>query len=85
MRVVHLIARPGDARAWETAVRHEAAGHEVRVVLLQDAVTERPGTPLAVSACAADLEARGLGGRWPGLDYEGIVDLIYSAERVISW
>lgn len=97
MRIVHLIQRPGDARAWSAAVRHRAAGHDVRVILLQDAVLDRPEAvpaaaageagrgALAVVAGAVDLAARGLSGRWPALDDGGIVDLLYEAERVISW
>lgn len=99
MRIVHLIQRPGDVRAWDAAVRHRAAGHDVAVILLQDAVLDRPEAvpappaaageagrgALAVVAGAVDLAARGLSGRWPALDDGGIVDLLYEAERVISW
>lgn len=96
MHIVHVVTRPGDRRAWETAVV-QAAAHRVTVVLLQDAVLDPParGSALdapapgpggiAVLAGARDLEAYGLAGRHEAVTDEELVALLFAADRVMSW
>lgn len=85
MHVVHVIQRPGDGRAWETASAH-ARDHRVTVVLLQDAVIDPPGAPgVEVLAVERDMAARGLADRHAALGEEDLVDLLFRADRVISW
>lgn len=86
MHLVHVITRWGDRRAWETAAAH-ARGRRVTVLLLQDGVLESGPAPAGVEvvASARDMEAYGLAGRHRAVDDAGIVDLLFAADRVISW
>lgn len=85
MHLVHVIRRPGDDRAWASACAH-AGEHRVTVVLLQDAVVDPPGVAgMEVLAVERDLVARGLPDRHSAIDEEGLVDLLFRADRVISW
>lgn len=85
MHLVHIVIGPGDRRALDTAKQH-GSEHRVTVLLIQDAVLEPPGVVgTDVVAGERDLAARGLSGRHPSLSDEEIVDLLYDADRVISW
>lgn len=94
MHVVHVIQRPGDGRAWETARAH-AGEHRVTVVLLQDAVVDPPDPPdppgaagaagMEVLAVERDMAARGLPGRHEAIGEDDLVELLFRADRVISW
>lgn len=97
MHVVHVIQRPGDGRAWETARAH-AGEHRVTVVLLQDAVVDPPGAAgtadppgaagaagMEVLAVERDMAARGLPGRHEAIGEDDLVELLFRADRVISW
>lgn len=88
MRIVHLIARTGDARAWHAA-RFHAARCATTVLLLQDAVLD-PRLPAGepgpeVVASARDMAARGVAGRHPGAGDGEIVELLLAADRVVCW
>lgn len=97
LRTLHLISRPGDRRAWAAAARSSPSGPIV--VLIHDAVMETPGSvagylgdgghsPLAldqVVASGRDATRRQVAGRWPTIDYRGMVQLMAEVDRVISW
>lgn len=97
LRVLHLISRLDDRRAWAAA----AAGPGVAgvVLLLHDAVMETresvagyvaalghgQGSSTQVLASARDAQRRGVGDRWRTIDYREMVKLMAEADRVISW
>jgi hypothetical protein len=97
LRVLHLISRPGDRRAWACAVQGSSPGP--LVVLIHDAVMETPGSvaeylvdlgaprPVLdqVVASGRDASRRRVGDRWPTIDYQRMVQLMAEADRVISW
>lgn len=84
MSILHLLRNPDDTRALETARAH-AREHEVTLILLQDAVYLGPVSGVRTLACAADRAARPAAPACEEVDYDGIVRLIASHDRVISW
>jgi sulfur relay protein TusB/DsrH len=83
MSVLHLIRRPTDRLAFETAGRQ---GREATVLLIQDGVRaaahEGPG---AVYAAADDVQARGIKSAYPLVENTKICELIVGHERVFVW
>jgi len=83
MGVLHLIRRPTDRLAFETAVRQ---GREATVLLIQDGVrAEAPEGLGAVYASADDVQARGVNTTYPMVDATKIGELIVGHERVLVW
>lgn len=85
MRVLHLVRNIGDERAFATAVQQQRLGHEVTLLLLHDAVLSAPPFSGRVLACQDDLRARQLEGKYPTVDYDGIVRMISEHDKVLSW
>ena len=96
MKVLHLIRTLDDQRALATSQAQAAAGHQVTLVLLHDAVLSDLAFPGPVYAVADDVAARGGQLRQPSsasggsgwrqtVDYEAVVRLIEAHHRVISW
>lgn len=88
MKILHLVRCPKENYPFEIAgLQSCAGGHEVTVVLLQDAVMS--GHPdvdgVAVFSGHEDLDARGLPAIGGTLDYDGIVKKIFEADRIINW
>lgn len=84
MSILHLVRHPDDERAFQTAAAH-AAEHEVTVVLLQDAVYRGALPGVRTVVCEADLSSRQTSSECETVDYDAIVQLIASHDRVISW
>lgn len=85
MRLLHIIRDPHETLGLELA-RHQAGGHRVSLLLVQDGVLARPdGSPARVYALADDLEARGRLGAWEAVDYDGAVRLIAEHDKVYVW
>lgn len=87
-----------DSRAWSMCGRRQAAGVQVRVVLLHDAVLETEAgicrqlglpesapLPVTVLACARDAVGRGVGERWALVDYLEIIRLSSLSRPLICW
>ncbi|MEW6034857.1 MAG: hypothetical protein AB1603_08415 [Chloroflexota bacterium] len=86
MKVLHLVRELGDDRAISTLLRQCEEGHEITVVLLHDAVLDQlKEEGCRVLACEDDVRARGGRAGWPTVDYEGVVRLLFEADRVICW
>lgn len=88
MKILHLVRCPKEDYPFEIAgLQSGVGGHEVTVVLLQDAVMS--GHPavngVAVFSGHEDLDARGLPAIGGTLDYDGIVKKIFEADRIINW
>ena len=83
MGVLHLIRRPTDRLAFETAIRQ---GREATVLLIQDGVrAAAPEGVGAVYASADDVQARGVNTTCPMVDAAKIGELIVGHERVLVW
>jgi len=83
MSVLHLIRRPTDRLAFETAVRQ---GREATVLLIQDGVRAAAPEGLgAVYASADDVQARGVKTAYPMVNAAKIGELIVGHERVLVW
>lgn len=81
MSTLHIITDARDRLPLEAIERE---GGSTTILLLQDGVCAdvEPGN---VYACADDVRARGLESRHPLVDYDGIIDLLTSHDRVICW
>jgi sulfur transfer complex TusBCD TusB component (DsrH family) len=83
MAVLHVIRRPNDRLAFDTAGRQ---GREATVLLIQDgvrgAVPEEVG---AVYAAADDVQARGVASAYPVVEPVKICELIVGHDRVFVW
>lgn len=84
MKILHVIRRPEDRRALDSAKAH-FVDHEVTLLLLHDAVLDAIEFPGRIYAARDDLAARGWRRDYSPLSYEGIVALIFANDRVISW
>jgi hypothetical protein len=73
----------GDAYPMQVAADQRAAGDDVKIVLLQDAVLSCCGDANTV-CCKEDAEARGVGCGTQA-DYGQIVNMIFEADSVINW
>jgi len=83
MSVLHLIRRPTDRLAFETAGRQ---GREATVLLIQDGVRARAPEGLgAVYASADDVQARGVTCAYSLVETAKICELIVGHERVFVW
>lgn len=87
MKILHILRQKDDAYAWEMAeLQGQELETEVIVLLLHDAVFSSPNqSSLKIFACQDDILARGLGGRFPALNYSEIVQLIFDCDTVINW
>jgi len=83
MGVLHLIRRPNDRLAFETA---GLQGRTATVLLIQDGVrAAAPEGVAAVYASADDVQARGVNTAYPVVDAARIGELIVGHERVLVW
>ncbi len=81
MKILHIIRNPNEVLPVEIATSQSAA-HDVKILLLHDAVYSRPGLP--AYACAADAKARGV--TWHDcVDYAGIIKMLFEFDKIISW
>lgn len=85
LKILHLVRNLEDARALITVEEQQRQGHETTVILLHDAVLSPQAWPGRVFACQDDVKARQERCRYPGIDYDGIIQAIFDHERVISW
>ncbi|MBI2919401.1 MAG: hypothetical protein HYY01_15620 [Chloroflexi bacterium] len=85
LTILHVVRRVGDGEALAVARAQRAAGHQVTLLLLQDAVLDRPDFSGPVLTGAEDVQARGGRSTYPGLSYEAIVRLVFESQRVVSW
>ncbi len=84
MKVLHIIRDPREKLALEVA-RYQAGSKEVGLLLIQDGVLADLKLDLPVYALADDVEARGIQGRYPSVDYSEMVGLITGHDQVIVW
>lgn len=94
---LHLISRLGDTGAWRVVAAGARAGRQVTVVLWGEAVLETPesirrlllgdglAAPVRVVGRARDCRDLGVGGRWPEVSAEAIVDLLLESPAATSW
>jgi hypothetical protein len=83
MKVLHVLRSPEDERALTTARAH-ARDHETSLLLLHDAAKARPpGFPGVVYVCVEDGDT--LDNRYRPIDYDEIVRLLFSHDRVVVW
>ena len=78
-----MVRKKGDTYPMEIAAAQKAAGDEVKVLLMQDAVLSCKGDQMSF-CCKEDAEARGVG-CGNQVDYDGIVKMIFEADRVMNW
>ena len=94
---LHLITRAGDPRGWQSVAYAVGLGRRPLVVLAGAAVAESEesiqglvGHPVSdetmpILAVRADAEERAATERWALVDYEALLDLLLTAEVVVSW
>jgi sulfur transfer complex TusBCD TusB component (DsrH family) len=83
MKVLHIIREKGDAYPLEVIAAQKAAGDEVKVLLMQDAVFSC-NTVAESFCCKEDAEARGTG-CGNHVDYNEIVNMVFDADSVVNW
>jgi len=82
MRTLHIITDPNDPLPLRVAEQDGASS--TAILLLQDGVFARVERG-DVYACADDVRARGVASPYTLVDYDGIIDLIFSHDQVICW
>ena len=76
--------RADDEIAWEQALGHSDAD-EVRIVLLQEAVSAAARDGVVMVANADDARVLVLEMQVPGVEYDQIVELIEWSDKVVAW
>ena len=86
VKILHIVRNLEDQRAMSTVQAHVAAGNDVTVLLMHDAVLGcvRP-QGCNVLACRDDVQARGGRTDAETLDYQEMVGLVFESDRVITW
>lgn len=84
MKVLHIIRDPREKLALEVA-RYQAGFKRVSLLLIQDGVLADIKSDFSVYALGEDMEARGIQGRYPSVDYSEMVGLITGHDQVIVW
>ncbi|MCL5264989.1 MAG: hypothetical protein M1343_07350 [Chloroflexi bacterium] len=85
MKVLHIIRELKDNWPLELAKMQQGKGNEVAVLLLHDAVLSRPPKGFKVFASRDDVRARGVESEAAQVDYEAIVELIFTNDSVSCW
>ncbi|NOY53799.1 MAG: hypothetical protein GXP58_09295 [Deltaproteobacteria bacterium] len=83
-KILHVLKSRQDPYAVEI-LEEQAAGAEVSVLLLHDAVLTPVEGIEKVYACRDDVEARGKSITGELVDYDAIVSLLLEADAVICW
>lgn len=86
MKILHIIRNPDEATGLDFALE-QSKEHEVSILFMHDgvySVRKKMDFPATVFFCKDDLQARGLDTR-DALDYDQIVDVIFSHDKVICW
>jgi sulfur transfer complex TusBCD TusB component (DsrH family) len=82
--ILHILRNLKDESAWQI-IEAQRLSRPVAVLLMHDAVLAPPPLDVPLYACAADVQARGIGSALPQLTYDQIVELIFASERVMVW
>ena len=85
MRILHIFRSPHEALGPEVAAAQRAEGHDVAVVLIQDAVLRPLGAEDRALAAAEDVRERPAAPPREQVDAYGIVKLMAEADRVALW
>jgi sulfur relay protein TusB/DsrH len=87
MKLLHIIREKGHELALSTALAQSTGGTQVILLLIHDAVlTNRDSLKgLEAFALKEDVEARGVEVTYPLLDYDGMLELIFRTDKVITW
>ena len=86
VKILHVVRNLEDQRAMSTVQAHVAAGNDVTVLLMHDAVLDcvRP-QGCKVLACRDDVQARGGRTNVETLGYQEMVGLVFESDRLITW
>ncbi len=85
MRILHIFRSPHEGLGAEVAAAQRAEGHQVAVLLIQDAVLRPPGDGAPALAAAEDVRERPAAPPREQVDAYGIVKLMAEADRVAVW
>lgn len=91
-KILHILKEPQTPIAMEM-IRQEAKkpDHEVMILLIQEAVKKAlpMNDTLKTYILKEDLEDRGLTSppntQYTCINYQGMLDLIYQADKVVTW
>lgn len=85
-RALHIVKTAKDGYPWNLVAALESNGHApTPVVLIQDAVSEKPPTANPVFVLEADATSRGVTSAFPLIDDQRLIELIWDADTVIVW
>ncbi len=86
MKILHIIKKPNDISAWQTAIQQrDKKGSQVRVLLIQDAVFNPIRDDVEVFACQDDVIVRGVKTEASLVGYKDIVEMIQDADSIVCW
>ena len=81
MKILHIIRNPNETTPIDIA-KAQGVEHDVALLLLHDAVYLKTG--LKAYACKDDADARGVI-MHECVGYDGIVQMLFEYDRVVSW
>ncbi|RJP75149.1 MAG: hypothetical protein C4532_00985 [Candidatus Abyssobacteria bacterium SURF_17] len=85
MKVLHIIRSNEDALARRMIQHIESADSvDQTVLLIQDGVYMKPSN-MRMFACADDVRARGIETNIEIVGYDRIVEMVFDADKVITW
>ncbi len=82
---LHIVRSAGAPHPWDLLAHEVAADTTCSVVLIQEAVSAAPGLPCPTFLLASDARSRAAASAYPMIDEQGLLDLIWDAEKVVVW
>jgi sulfur relay protein TusB/DsrH len=85
-RTLHILKDSDPSEALRIIEKQVSGGSkDVAILLIQDAVRISPSAHVPIYTLREDLEARGLTSTFETVNYEKMLEMIFSAEKVITW
>ena len=84
MKILFLLHSQPDDLVKEM-IEKQSLEHEVKIVLIQDAVGLEESLPGQILALEDDLQKRSISGNVPTIGYNELLGLIFQNDRVLCW
>ncbi len=84
--ILHILKNAESQEALELISEQANTGKEtLSLLLIQDAVHLKPSPDLKVAVLSKDLEKRKIASLYKAVDYDTMLEMIFSADVVMTW
>ena len=86
VRILHILKNATSPEALKLIEQQVSAGTSgLAILLIQDAVHLSPPITIPIYVLREDLEARQLASQAEQINYEKMLEMIFTVEKVITW